>query len=330
MRAISTFSGLGGSSLGYRNAGFKMLACVEWDRHAVDSYKLNHPSTRIYHEDITKISPSRMRGELGLEVGELDLLDGSPPCQGFSSAGKREFNDPRNHLFWSHLRLIEEFQPRAIVVENVAGLIRGKMKRHARAIQEALESQGYEVIVGLVKATCFGVPSYRPRTFFIGLRSDLGISPAFPPVTHDKYVSCSEALKGVAPVTMPNSPGKNTQSEFLRKNLLPGECGEDVWRRLRINKTGSFGVLKIHPRKPAFTVIKSCTGYWHWTHRHISLEEALVLTGFPSDYRIAPAGFRKKWERIGNSVAPPVAEAIGRQLIRQLGGVHGSQEQIHG
>src|SRR3990167_6277348 len=96
---ISTFAGCGGSSLGYKLAGFKELLAIDFDKNAVETFKLNFPDVPVWQEDITKVASFDMLSFTGLKKGELDVLDGSPPCQGFSMAGKRKVSDPRNKLF---------------------------------------------------------------------------------------------------------------------------------------------------------------------------------------------------------------------------------------
>ena len=105
---ISTFAGCGGSSLGYRLAGFRELLAVEWDDNAVATFKMNFPDVPVYHGDIARLTGAEcMNLAGGIKPRELDVLDGSPPCQGFSTAGKRKFDDPRNSLFREFARLIQ-------------------------------------------------------------------------------------------------------------------------------------------------------------------------------------------------------------------------------
>ena len=125
---MSTFAGCGGSSLGYTLAGGKVRLAVEWDDNAVETYRLNFPDTPIYHGDIAKLSVDECLRLSGLKVGELDIFDGSPPCQGFSTAGRRKLDDSRNQLFREYVRLLQGLQPRAFVMENVAGMVKGKMR----------------------------------------------------------------------------------------------------------------------------------------------------------------------------------------------------------
>ncbi len=128
LKVVSLFAGCGGSNLGYKLAGCEVLAAVERDPHTVATYKANHPATLLLDGDITTLNPQEIMTELQLNAGELDILDGSPPCQGFSLAGKRQVKDPRNRLFEEYVQFLNAFQPKAFVMENVPGLVTGKMR----------------------------------------------------------------------------------------------------------------------------------------------------------------------------------------------------------
>ena len=112
---ISTFAGCGGSSLGYSMAGYKELLAVEWDNNAVETFRLNFPDIPIYHGDISKLSVDECISVTGIKPGELDILDGSPPCQGFSTAGKRNIDDSRNQLYREYIRLLKGLRPKIFV-----------------------------------------------------------------------------------------------------------------------------------------------------------------------------------------------------------------------
>ena len=160
---ISTFSGCGGSSLGYKLAGGDVRLAVEWDDNAVATYRLNFPDTPIYHGDIAKLTADECWRLSGLKPGELDILDGSPPCQGFSTAGKRDFGDDRNQLFREFVRLLKDLQPRVFVMENVSGMVKGKMKLIFAECLRELKAAGYQVKARLLNAMYFDVPQNRAR-----------------------------------------------------------------------------------------------------------------------------------------------------------------------
>jgi DNA (cytosine-5)-methyltransferase 1 len=170
---ISLFAGCGGSSLGYSMAGYRELLAVEWDDHAVETFKLNFPDVPIWHGDIAELSVEECLRIAKLNPGELDVLDGSPPCQGFSTAGKRRMNDGRNQLFKEYVRLLRGLKPKVLVMENVSGMVKGKMRLIFVEILRELKSSGYHVSARLMNAMYYGVPQSRQRMIFIGVREDL-------------------------------------------------------------------------------------------------------------------------------------------------------------
>ena len=164
---ISLFAGCGGSSLGYSMAGYRELLAVE-------TFKLNFLEVPVYHGDIAKLSVEDVLARASLQPEELDVLDGSPPCQGFSTAGKREMGDSRNQLFREYVRLLRGLRPKVFVMENVSGMVKGKMKLIFVEILKELKASGYKVSVRLMNAMYFHVPQSRQRLIFIGVREDVG------------------------------------------------------------------------------------------------------------------------------------------------------------
>jgi site-specific DNA-cytosine methylase len=161
-------------------AGFREVLAIEWDAHAVECFKLNFPEVPIFHGDIAKLGVEEALALSGMKSGELDVLDGSPPCQGFSTAGKRVFNDPRNSLFREYARLLRGMKPKAFVMENVSGMVKGSMKLIFATILRELKSSGYRVSCRLLDASLLGVPQSRQRVIFVGVREDLNLEPEHP------------------------------------------------------------------------------------------------------------------------------------------------------
>lgn len=187
---ISTFAASGGSSTGYRIEGFRVLVAVEWIAKACESYRANKAEyTHVVNDDVRNVTGAQLLKLAGLKVGELDLFDGSPPCEPFSTAGRRDetWGDGRDDLFFDYARLIREMRPRTFVAENVAGLIRGKAKGYFKLIHKELVDCGYRVEARLLDAQWLGVPQTRQRVIFVGVREDLvdrdtgePLMPAFP------------------------------------------------------------------------------------------------------------------------------------------------------
>lgn len=155
---VSTFAGAGGSSLGYSMAGYRELLAVEWDDHAAEMLRRNL-HTEVFHGDISQVTADA----IDIAPGELDVLDGSPPCQGFSRANTRSVNnasDPRNHLFLEFSRLIATWQPRVFVMENVPSMAEGQHVDTFRDVCRTLKTTGpgYRIKARVLVASALGVP----------------------------------------------------------------------------------------------------------------------------------------------------------------------------
>jgi len=178
---IDLFSGAGGLSEGLHEAGFHGLYANELKRCYSETYAINHPNAIIDQSDIRKVDAKSVREMLGVRRGELDLVAGGPPCQGFSiNAPIRSNDDDRNHLFREFLRFVDEFNPRAVLIENVPGLVSFEGGLTLQAIMTTLEKHGYQSDVRILYAPHYGVPQTRWRTIIIGLRDGLSVNAAFP------------------------------------------------------------------------------------------------------------------------------------------------------
>ncbi|HCS50108.1 DNA cytosine methyltransferase [Rubinisphaera sp.] len=318
MKIISTFSGCGGSSLGYMQAGGKVLLAVEYDDHAAACYRANFPDTPLYHGDISKLNGDEALQLSGLKVGELDILDGSPPCQGFSTAGKRIFHDTRNQLFHEFVRLLRHLKPKTFVMENVAGLVKGKMKLIFVEIMRELKASGYQVKARLLNTACYGVPQARKRLIFIGVRDDLNIEPSHPK-PRGPVVTIMEAIKGADTSGTP-SLSKRYADIY---HLIP--CGGNAGDAWGI-KSHFSDCVRPRPNKPCCTLPKMQTGTGFATicHPHeprsLSIGEAKRIQTFPDGF-ILLGKFVDQWARIGNSVPPLFMKQIASHVhTTALGG----------
>lgn len=292
--AASTFSGCGGSSTGYRMAGFKILWASEFIDAARDSYKANAaPYTIVDGRDIRQVQPEDILKATGLKPGELDLFDGSPPCASFSTAGKREagwgkvkkYSDKEQRtddLFFEFTRMIRGIQPKTFVAENVSGLIKGTAKGYFLEILKELKACGYRVSCKVLDAQWLGVPQARQRTIFVGVREDLGLDPVHPKPLAYRY-SVRDALPwitrvvhdtsgqfGVGEITDPPSPaitvGVNSVNSLHFKVDGP-EPETDIsryaigaeWDNLKPGEQSDkyFNLVRTDPDKPSPTVCGS-------------------------------------------------------------------------
>ena len=317
-QVVSLFAGCGGSSLGYRLAGGEVLLSVEWDDNAAATYRLNHPKTLLFHRDIATVTGEEILYATGLESGELDILDGSPPCQGFSTAGKRKINDSRNRLFEEYLRFVQILQPKVFVMENVAGMAKGSMKRIFAEILQALKDCGYRVSARLMNAKYYGVPQSRQRIIFMGVRQDLDISPSHP-TPQTVPIILKDALRDVQVSTDFERPtGKGAR---IAECLKPGEDGAQLHERF--NGKGIYYSLKrLSWYEVAPTICKTLRpgqcGLLHPDeNRYLSIPEVKRIASFPDDSEFTGT-IEQQWARIGNSVPPLLMKAIADHIYENI------------
>lgn len=290
--AVSCFSGCGGSSLGYKMAGFRMLWANEFIPAAQEVYRLNHPSTILDTRDIRTVQPQDILDAIGMQAGELDLFDGSPPCASFSTAGKREaswgkvkqYSDTKQRtddLFFEYARLLRGVQPKVFVAENVSGLVKGTAKGYFKDILKELKACGYTVKAQLLDAQWLGVPQMRQRIIFIGVREDLGVAPAFPSPLPYRY-SVRDALPWITAIDGRTGP------QFAR---VPSEVDEPmntiviqdpaqtryevVSRRAYPDKRGAFGNDGDITDQPAPTVLSDSVGT-HWVEEETDISKYAI------------------------------------------------------
>lgn len=186
--AVDLFSGAGGITLGLQSAGFEVLACADISIACAATHARNFPRIRFFHTDLSDMHGPAFLRAVGLRRGELDLLIGGPPCQGFSILGRREADDPRNSLFGKFIRIADALQPKVVVIENVPGLATLGGGFLLRQIGREFQDAGYRIDCAELMAAQYGVPQMRWRMFFIAWREDLGVQGGgFPQPTHGRH-----------------------------------------------------------------------------------------------------------------------------------------------
>lgn len=230
-RFIDLFAGAGGLSEGLSEAGFHCLFANEIMPIYAQTYMRNHVGTKVLTSDIRTVDAYGILNDLGMKRGELDLVAGGPPCQGFSiNAPIRSANDSRNHLFREYLRFVDAFAPRAILIENVPGLVSFEKGATLHSIMEALADLGYGADVRILGAAYYGVPQMRWRTIIVGLRGKEVPIDAFPsPMFHAPIrPNFTTTFDGKQLVKFPASESlaKFTTVEDAIGDLPPLKCGE--------------------------------------------------------------------------------------------------------
>ncbi len=237
---IDLFCGAGGLTEGFRRAGYRCLYANDFDSWAIETFRVNHPETLADNSLIENISPEKLRVELGVEKGELDVLVGGPPCQGFSiNAPERFLDDPRNSLFKNYIRFLDEFQPKALLVENVPGMLSLGGGVIFDRIVEAIQDRGYHVTVKIMFAAHYGVPQERWRTIILGTRSAPGVTHPYP--TH--FARARANFKGGSTLTYRLMPLEESV-------LLPAVTISDALDDLPRLEMGEGGEIISYDRPP--------------------------------------------------------------------------------
>jgi DNA (cytosine-5)-methyltransferase 1 len=182
---IDLFAGAGGLSTGLELAGFDVLFANEIMPAYAQTLAHNHPESDVCVDDIRSVSPANVRKSLGISVGELDLVAGGPPCQGFSiNAPVRSSEDERNHLFLNYLKFVKEFRPKVVLIENVPGMVSFESGNTIKAILASLKRLGYKPEVRVLYAPHYGIPQMRWRTIFLATRLDISPQALYPIPSH--------------------------------------------------------------------------------------------------------------------------------------------------
>lgn len=323
---ISSFSGVGGSSLGYKIAGGNVLAAIEFLDYQARTYRHNHAFTKLYEQDVRTIDALKLLHDAGLEPGQLDIFDGSPPCSDFSIMGKRDkawgqekpYGNTKQRvddLFFEYIRLLEAFQPKVFIAENVPGLIKGKARGYFNMIYREMAKLNYHVEAQVIEAHYCGVAQARRRLIFQGVRKDLGKTPVWPE-PGPRTFSIQDVISDINP--------KEDQSEryFLSETVKaywqetkPGKNLDDGAKR--VNGKNSFIThYRLDFGKPCPTVVQGSQSLYHMNHpRTLTIRELKRVASFPDDFEVL-GSFANQWEAIGRSV-PPLMMAQIAGCIRQ-------------
>lgn len=337
--AMDLFSGCGGLTLGLRQAGFSVVGAVEIDPLAVKTYKSNHPRVNVWAKDIRKLNGSEVLRTLGFKKGQLDLLAGCPPCQGFSSIrthnGKNTIRDNRNDLVFDYLRLVKELRPKAVMMENVPALAEN---RRMKVLKKELTKLGYESNgTPLVLNTAnYGVPQRRRRMILVSSR----VGKIELAKSSDKRSTVREAIGSMPRPGKSGDPlhdplEKRTAHTMEMIRLIPKDGGSrtDLPSKYHLpcHKKLPGGFKDVYGRMSWDEVSPTITGgcispskgrFLHPSqNRAITLREAALLQTFPKDYLFSLDNGRQGVAlMIGNALPPAFikrhALAIKRVLVK--------------
>jgi DNA (cytosine-5)-methyltransferase 1 len=320
VRAISLFCGAGGMDLGFEKAGISIVASVDFDAHCKETFELNGRGDRFYHKSVADFYKEDLQNVLRYPI---DVVFGGPPCQGFSTAGKRNIRDPRNKLWRDFIKVVKMSKPKIVVFENVPGLAYGSSAFILQTIIAMLNTLGYNTHWEILNSADFGVAQHRRRLILIGAR---------PPIETDPIL---------APGRKRHLPAKAVLAPLLKARRLhnhdiPNNHPRVMarWRKLRPGETDpKFRRVRLDPNTPAPTIraggqfSKSATGLahlggfhppFHYAYpRQLSVRETAVLQGFPNAY-VFSGSRTMAGRQVGNAVPVPLAAELAKRVLRAL------------
>lgn len=176
INTIDLFCGAGGLSLGFERQGFNAVVASDYQEDTLNTYKTNFPETTTVKKDIRELKASELLDASGHDKEDIQAIIGGPPCKGFSMAGERDPDDPRNSLFEEYIRIVSEIEPRVVVMENVKGILSMKDGAYADKILKELRKLGYSVKYKILNSADYGVPETRERVIWIGFKNGEKIS----------------------------------------------------------------------------------------------------------------------------------------------------------
>lgn len=355
LRFLSVCSGAGGLDIGLEAAGWSSLAQIEIDADCCGTLTTSaahkRSASRVIHAALEDVDARGLRESLGLRRGQLELLAGGPPCQPFTTHGLRQtLRDARaSSVFPSYLKLVEEFEPQSLVIENVDGFLSAALhhvtlaERETRALARhemkgsflrwvlgELDRLGYAVSWGVMEAADYGVPQFRQRAILIGVR---GHEPCYlPRATHERPLTLREGLRRVkepGPI-QPLSARKAAIYDLIPAGgnwrSLPVEVQRETMGRAFFATGGKSGWWRrLAWDEPAPTILgmpdHSSTGLIHPDQtRCLGLNECAALQSFPEWVKFSGSP-RSGYQQVGNAVPPLLGEALGVEIKRHLEGV---------
>ncbi len=306
LTSVEICAGAGGQALGLEMAGFEHIALVEIEKNFCETLRLNRPDWNVVNQDLRDFS--------GAPYAGVDLLAGGVPCPPFSKAGKQLGHEDERDMFPEALRLVEEIRPKAVMLENVRGLMDAVFEDYRKKIQRRLQKLGYHTDWRLLNASDFGVPQLRPRVIFLAIRKDVADEVPWPAVSEHKAPTVGETLVDLMAANGWKGAKKwAAQADEIAPTLVGGSKkhgGPDLGPTRSKKAWASLGVdgMGLWDDAPPKDFVGA---------PRLTVRMAARIQGFPDDWaltgRKTPA-----YRQIGNAFPPPVACAIGMALARIL------------
>lgn len=325
---IDLFSGSGGFSLGFDDAGFKNVFSVEYDHEICETYRYNFPNHKLVECDITTLNEDTIRELVGKR--KIDVVIGGPPCQGFSMAGnigRRFVDDPRNQLFKEFVRVVEIVSPTCFVMENVARLYTRLGGETRREIISCFEKLGYVVESRIVCASDYGVPQHRNRVLFIGRKTDdKSYSIVFPEKSTKPAPTIKDAIGKYPPLesgqssSIPNHEAMVHSAQMIEKMSYVKDGGgrEDIPEEIRPQKGDIRKYIRYDSTKPSICITGDMRKVFHYSqNRALTVRELAAIQTYPDSFVFLGSKILQQ-QMVGNSVPPVLAKAIAESVKKML------------
>jgi DNA (cytosine-5)-methyltransferase 1 len=348
LKAIDLFSGCGGFSYGFQQAGFHVILGVDNTEMALKTFELNHKNSKALLLDLYQDETiNRIVEETNSDT--IDVIIAGPPCQGFSLTGKRNENDERNTLFNAVFKLAERIKPKALIIENVPGLLKlydGKAKKEIIRLCDEL---GYTCNPQLLFAPDYGVPQIRKRVFFVALRKEFGTF-EFPAPTHSegKYIGCKDAIGdlpdlesdlGSEKMVYDKTPFSKYQQKMRNGNKIilnhigtkhtehvidvisqvpEGGNHKDLPAGIGDSRKFNEAWTRYHSERPSKTIDTGHRNHFHYQWNRVpTVRENARLQSFPDDF-VFLGNKTEQNRQVGNAVPPLLGEILAKQLKKYL------------
>jgi DNA (cytosine-5)-methyltransferase 1 len=332
---VSTFSGGGGSCLGYKMAGFDVVWANEFIPQAQETYRANHKNTILNTKNIREITPADILRECNMQIGDIDIFDGSPPCASFSRAGagsrlwgkQKKYSSTKERtddLFFEYARILKGLQPKVFIAENVAGLVIGKAKGYFKIILKELKSCGYTVEARILNAKYLGVPQNRERLIFIGVRNDLNLPPIYPKPINNSYV-LGDALSGIENDAEAAQLEKLCAKYAVAKTLqkIPKNPLKKITGNTIRGKNTAFNLVRESMYQPCSTVCQNASNLSSFGIRHplydrtFTIRELKRIMSVPDDFLLT-GNHEEQYERLGRMVPPVMMMYISQAVAEGI------------
>lgn len=328
MKILSLFSGCGGLDLGFEKAGYNIVIANEFDKTIWETFKINHPFTKLIEGDIKNIKVEDLSCD-------IDGIIGGPPCQSWSEAGSlRGINDDRGKLFYEYIRILKYLQPKFFLAENVSGMLANRHSEAVKNIMGLFRDCGYEVSLTLVNAKDYGVAQERKRVFYIGFRKDLNVNFMFPKgSTEDdnKKITLKDVIWDLQFTAVPaleknyHNPNAINNNEYFvgaYSTIFMSRNRVKNWNEQAFTVQASGRQCQIHPSAPKMEKVEKnkCKFMDEKKHlyRRMTVREVARIQGFPDDFKFIYKNVDTAYKMIGNAVPVNLAYEIAVEIKKVL------------